>query len=295
MLRQSSTEIVNHCSQDIDNQPIVDIIRLMQTETQVAVNAVSQVQQTIQEFITIVITALKNNGRLFYVGAGTSGRLGVLDAAECPPTFSADPEMVQGIIAGGDAALKCAVEGAEDNGELGRQAILNAGVTAQDIVLGISASGSAPFVAKALLQAKTNGATTWLLTCNNQYPTDSNLDGVILVDTGPEIIAGSTRLKAGTVTKLVLNMISTIAMVKLGKVYGNLMVDVKPTNKKLIQRACRIIANITKCSEEEAKKVLELSGNQTKVAIIMQLKNLERTAAENLLLQHSGFLRGVLK
>ncbi|MEK7850502.1 MAG: N-acetylmuramic acid 6-phosphate etherase, partial [Deltaproteobacteria bacterium] len=272
------TEGINPASRDLGTKSIAEIIEIMNSEDKKAVEAVYQAREQIEKAIEAVVEIFSNGGRLFYVGAGTSGRLGVLDASECPPTFSAPPDMVQGIIAGGEPALKKAVEGAEDDEEAGRQAIHENGVKKGDMVIGISASGLAAFVSGALEEGMMIGAKTWLLTCNKNIEpfVKSMVDGIIAIDTGTEVISGSTRLKAGTATKLVLNMITTISMVKMGKVYGNLMVDVNPTNKKLKERAVRIISEVAGCSKEDAKELLERSGNRPKVAVVMKMKSMER-------------------
>ena len=305
------TEGINPDSKDLDIKSIAEIIEIMNNEDRRAVEAVTQAKERIEKAIAAVVETFNNGGRLFYIGAGTSGRLGVLDASECPPTFSAPPEMVQGIIAGGDTALRKAVEGAEDDEEAGRQAIHENGVSQGDMVIGISASGLAAFVSGALEEAKMVGAKVWLLTCNPDFgmrnaecgfklktqnsELKTHLDGIIAIDTGAEVIAGSTRLKAGTATKLVLNMITTISMVKTGKVYGNLMVDVNPTNKKLKERAVRIISEVAQCGMDEAGKLLVASGNKPKGAIVVKIKGLERAAAERLLAEHNGILREAIK
>lgn len=311
------TEGINPASKDLDTRSISEIIGIMHNEDRRAVDAVYQAREQIEKAIEAAVETLGNGGRLFYIGAGTSGRLGVLDASECPPTFSTPPEMVQGIIAGGDIALRKAVEGAEDDEEAGRQAIHENDVRQGDMVIGISASGLAAFVSGALEEAMMIGAKTWLITCNKPQSevrsqksevskeqftdspihrfTEQFLDGIIAVDTGAEVLAGSTRLKAGTATKLVLNMITTISMVQIGKVYGNLMVDVNPTNKKLKDRARRIISEVTGCGMEDAGVLLERSGNRPKVAIVMKMKGLERDMAERILAEHKGFLREALK
>ncbi len=291
------TEGINPASRDLDMKSIAEIIEIMNNEDRRAVEAVSQARERIEKAIAAVMETFSNGGRLFYLGAGTSGRLGVLDASECPPTFSTPPEMVQGIIAGGDIALRKAVEGAEDDEEAGRQAIHENGVRQGDMVIGISASGLAAFVSSALEEAMMIGATTWLITCNKRIEpfVESMVDGIIAIDTGAEVLAGSTRLKAGTATKLVLNMITTISMVKTGKVYGNLMVDVNPTNKKLKERAVRIISEVAQCAMEEAGELLVASGNIPKIAIVMKIKGVERAAAEKLLAEHKGILREAIK
>lgn len=291
------TEGINPASKDLDTKSIAEIIEIMNYEDKRAVDAVHEAREQIEKAIDAAVDTFSSGGRLFYVGAGTSGRLGVLDASECPPTFSVSPEMVQGIIAGGDMALRKAVEGAEDDEEAGRQAVHEHDIRHGDMVIGISASGCASFVAGALEEAMMIGARPWLLTCNRNIPpfVDQIAEGVIFINTGPEVIAGSTRLKAGTATKLVLNMITTISMVKSGKVYGNLMVDVNPTNRKLKDRARRIIAEVAGCSMDEAGELLERSGNRPKVAIVMKMKGLDKEQAEKVLVENKGFLREAIK
>lgn len=291
------TEGINPASKDLDTKSIAEILEIMNNEDKRAVDAVHEAREQIEKAITAAVETFSNGGRLFYIGAGTSGRLGVLDASECPPTFSVSSEMVRGIIAGGDVALRKAVEGAEDDEEAGRQAVHEHDVKHGDMVVGISASGCASFVAGALEEAMMIGARPWLLTCNRSVPpfVQQIAEGIIVIDTGPEVIAGSTRLKAGTATKLVLNMITTVSMVKIGKVYGNLMMDVNPTNMKLKDRARRIISQVACCSIGESGELLERSGNRPKVAIVMKMKGLDKEAAERVLAAHKGFLREAIK
>ena len=242
-----------------------------------------------------IAEALRKGHRLFYVGAGTSGRLGVLDAAECPPTFGTDPEMVQGIIAGGPVALTRAVEGAEDDAAAGRRDLEARGVGAGDVVVALSASGRTPYCLGALELAKEVGAFTVAVTCNPGSAMGAVADLAIEVVVGPEVLAGSTRMKAGTAQKMVLNMLSTAAMVRLGKCYGNLMVDVRPTNEKLVERARRIVMRVVGCDYETAAGLLERSGNQVKVAIVMGVTGLDAAAARQRLEEHGGFVRRVLE
>lgn len=295
----ATTEFINPRFKNLDAKSTLDLINLMHKEDQKAVKAVYVARYKLKQLIGEVTSAFRLGGRLFYVGAGTSGRLGMLDAAECPPTFGVSSKMVQGIIAGGNRALKKALENVEDDVVLGKQIIKHNKITRDDIVIGISASGSAAFVRSALGEAKRLGANAWLITCNNKLLTDKSygkigLDGVIVLDTGPEIIAGSTRLKAGTATKLVLNMISTISMVHMGMVLDNIMVGVVPANVKLRNRACRIISDITKCSLSEAARLLKISGNKPKIAIVMKVKDVKKEQAEQLLAKYNGCLRKVL-
>ena len=236
-------------------------------------------------------------GRLIYVGAGTSGRLGALDASECPPTFSASPRQVVAVMAGGKKAFHRAVEGAEDDASDGAASIVKLDVGPHDMVMGIAASGRTPFVLAALDEALSRGAAVWLLSCSGKkgLPEAAANYSVIALDTGDEVIRGSSRLAAGTATKLVLNRITTAAFVKQGKVYDSLMVDVMPTNKKLVRRAAGIVAEVTGCTEEEALESLRDSGFKTKTAVLMRARGLNRNDAEALLREKGGFLRKALE
>jgi N-acetylmuramic acid 6-phosphate etherase len=244
------TEQRNPRTLDLDRQSIPQLIDTMLAEESRVIPALRANKSTIARAIRAIVAAFRRGGRLFYVGAGTSGRLGVLDASECPPTFSADPAMVQGIIAGGVTALHSPVEAGEDDAGAGADAIRSRGVSRRDVVVGIAASGTTPFVHGALDAAKKRGAKTFLLCFSAPR---STLHAPLRFETGPEVLTGSTRLKAGTATKLVLNLLTTISMIRLGKVISNLMVDVKPTNTKLRARACRIVAALRDCSETEAR------------------------------------------
>jgi N-acetylmuramic acid 6-phosphate etherase len=235
-----------------------------------------------------VTAAFKRGGRLFYVGAGTSGRLGILDAAECPPTFGTDPEMVQGIIAGGEAAILKAVEWVEDKEDEGRKAVDHKKVGGRDVLIGITASGQAPFVIGAMKRARELGATVAAISCNRNSRTFDHADTSIYVDVGPEIVTGSTRMKSGTAQKLVLNMITTAAMIRMGKVYNNLMVDLVPVNSKLVERSKSIISAATGCDRATAERVFEASGRRPKVAIVMVLLEMSAQAAEKLLDANEG-------
>lgn len=266
--RSSPTEARNPRSMNLDTMPLAEAIALMLDEEARVPSAVLAQRKQIEKAIRMIVRAFRRGGRLFYVGAGTSGRLGVLDASECPPTFRTPPDQVQGIIAGGQTALWKAVEGAEDNAEAGRAAIEFRGVTANDVVVGIAASGRTPFVWGALRAAKSLGARTILLCMNPQItvPRQDRPGLIIAPDVGPEVLTGSTRLKAGTATKLVLNLLTTLAMVRLGKVVSNLMVDVDPTNTKLRDRAVRIVCDLTGCPCEQAREALERCGWLVKAA-----------------------------
>ena len=258
------TESRNPRTLDLDRRTVSQLIDTMLGEESHVIPALRANKRAIARAIDAVVAAFRRGGRLFYLGAGTSGRLGVLDASECPPTFSTDPEMVQGIIAGGAPALHSAVEAAEDDPVAGAEAIRNRGIGKRDVVVGIAASGSTPFVLGALDEAKRLGAKTLLLCFS---PPGSMRHVPLFFRTGPEVVAGSTRLKAGTATKLVLNMLTTISMIRLGKVVGNLMVDVKPTNEKLRARACRIVGTLRGCSGQEARERLVAAHWRVKDAL----------------------------
>jgi N-acetylmuramic acid 6-phosphate etherase len=245
--------------------------------------------------VDVAAATFRAGGRLFYVGAGTSGRLGVLDASECPPTFGTDPEMVQGIIAGGIPALTRSQEGAEDRPESGAREMDEHGVTPRDFVVGIAASGTTPFVHGALHRAHAIGARTAIVACTP--PPDSLLvdcDVAIIAVVGPEVVTGSTRLKAGTATKLVLNTITTGAMILLGKTYGNLMVDMRATNAKLTDRAERIVIEVTGISRDRARQQLAAAGGLVKTAIVMEMLGVGRDDAERMLAAHDGVIRRVI-
>ncbi len=294
-LQRLVTEGRNPNTVDIDQLSSLDIIRLMNQEDQKVALAVEQELPSIARAVDLIADALRHGGRLFYVGAGTSGRLGILDASECPPTFGAEPTLVQGIIAGGDLAVQQAVENAEDSEELGRQDIVDRGVRAKDVVVGIAASGRTPYVLGALQEAHCVGAKTVGLSCNPSSPLAQVADVAISPVVGPEAITGSTRLKAGTAQKLVLNMLSTASMIKLGKVFSNLMVDVQPTNAKLVERTKRIVVLATSCTEETAVDALNSCGGKPKQAIVMILANVNAARAEALLAETDGFVRKALE
>ncbi|MDE0325142.1 MAG: N-acetylmuramic acid 6-phosphate etherase [Candidatus Poribacteria bacterium] len=293
---QSTTEQQNLNSVDIDLKSTSEIVRIFHEEDRKAVAAVEAESEAIARAIELCINAFRSGGRLFYVGAGTSGRLGVLDASECPPTFSTPPEMVQGVIAGGDVALRRSVEDEEDKPESGARAVREQQLTPQDVIVGIASSGRTPYVIGALKEAHTVGATTIFFCC---VPPPEELKEwithFITPIVGPEIIAGSTRLKAGTATKLVLNMLTTVSMIKLGKVYNNLMVDVHASNTKLIARSIRIVQAVTRVDAATAEIALAEAGGRAKLAIVMLTKGLNPTDANALLEKHSGFLRQILE
>ncbi len=289
------TEQVNPNSLNLDQLNSLELVELFNAEDQKAVAAVAEAKHQLAEAIERTSHCLRQGGRLFYVGAGTSGRLGVLDAAECPPTFCTPPEMVQGIIAGGASALLRSSEDKEDRREDGAEEIHQREITALDVVVGITAGGTTPYVHGALEAANSRGATTIFIACVPAEQVSAEVDVDIRLLTGPEILAGSTRLKAGTVTKLALNILSTGVMVRLGKVYGNRMVDVAVTNSKLLDRALRILQDLTGLSRDAASTLLEKSGKWVKLAILMHLTGVEKEQGEQLLLQHQSQLREAIE
>ena len=287
------TEQQNSNSMNIDSMNICEILETINNEDEKVAMVVKEAIPQIQLFVESLVDSFSNGGRLFYVGAGTSGRLGVLDASECPPTYRTNPEMIQGIIAGGDIALKNSVEGAEDNKESGSKSIIGKGINKNDVVLGISANGSAPFIHAALKEAKYRGAITGILMCNT--PTEKRyIDHVITVIVGSEVISGSTRMKAGTATKMVLNMITTTAMIKLNKTYGNLMVDLTVCNDKLWDRGVRIVSQITKLNYDNSLQLLKKADGEVKMAIVMELKKYSKGDAKNKLDLMNGSVSQVL-
>lgn len=289
------TERRLEASRKLDAMSIIDSVALMNQQDAAAVEAVGNEHAAIAQAVELVAARLKRGGRLIYVGAGTSGRLGVLDAAECPPTFGTDPSMVQGIIAGGDAAMFRAQEGAEDRLEDGAAAIDQRQVTPLDIIIGIAAGGTTPFVHGALRCAHQRGAGTIFLTCAQHVADEPHVDLVIRPLTGPEVLTGSTRLKAATATKLVLNTISTLAMVQLGKVYQNLMVDLRASNQKLWDRGARIVSTLTGLSRGAALNLLRQADGHVKAAIVMHARGVDYRGAQAILAGHDGSLRQAMQ
>ena len=287
-----ATERRNPRTASIDLATPLEIVDLINTEDRMVPDAVFTQRDQIAAALSIAEDSFRKGGRLFYVGAGTSGRLGVLDASECPPTFGTDPEMVQGIIAGGLPALTRSQEGAEDVAENGAKTIDEHAVGPNDFVIGIAASGTTPYVHSAIRRARELGARTGILSCSPPPPEVlDEVDVAILPIVGPEVVTGSTRMKAGTATKLVLNIITTGAMIRLGKTYGNLMVDLKATNNKLKDRSERIVVEVCGVSREEARKLLEDAGKSVKTAIVMQKLGLSRAEAEQALSTAGGVIR----
>lgn len=277
------TEQSNPVSYQIDTKTTVEILTIINNEDKKVPDAVAQAIPQLTKLVDHAVSIFENNGRLFYIGAGTSGRIGVLDASECPPTYGVSQEMIQGLIAGGDEALRRSVEGAEDDDSMGIEQLRAAGFSAQDMLIGITASGSSPYVLGAMRYAHSIGSVTGALSCNKESCTFKIADYAVFLPVGPEIITGSTRMKAGTAQKLVLNMISTTAMIKLGKVYNNFMIDLMPLNTKLIERSKRLIDEITGCGAVNAAQIFDASGGKIRTAVVMAALHVTRNEAERLL------------
>ncbi len=291
---QLVTEASNPASEQIDTLSALEIVRLMNGEDAKVAAAVAAEQLSISKTIEVVAERFQRGGRLIYIGAGTSGRLGVLDATECPPTFSTPPEMVVGLIAGGYEALTRAVEGAEDHPEYAVQDLQGVHLSGRDAVVGIASSGRTPYVVGGLKYARQVGAASIGLSCNDSSELAAHADHVITPIVGPEVISGSTRLKAGTATKMVLNMITTGAMVLLGKTYGNYMVDLRATNTKLVARTRRIFASLTGTPESEAGLHLDACRGELKTAIVAYRRGVSPEKAREILGRHEGRLRAAL-
>lgn len=289
-----ATERRNPVSAAIDRVPTLEMLRIMNGEDLGVAKAVGGAIPSIATFVDVLVLRIEAGGRLFYIGAGTSGRLGVLDASECPPTFGVSPELVQGIIAGGDAALSRATEASEDDPDAGARDLLARGFTQKDTLVGIAASGRTPYVIGALRQARRMGALTAAVVCAPGSEMATEVEHAIEVPVGPEILTGSTRLKAGTATKLVLNMVSTGLMIRLGHTYGNLMVNVQPRNQKLVDRAHRIVSEAAGVPMEKAIELFEGSGRDVRVAVVMAKTGLSRHEAEARLKEKHGVLAEVL-
>ena len=282
-LQKIATEQRNPNTMNIDTLSTLDMVKLINREDHRVAEAVALVTDKIAEAVDVIAARLSTGGRLIYCGAGTSGRLGILDAVECPPTYSTDPETVQALMAGGYGAIFKAVEGAEDSKELGKTDMQGIGFSGKDVLVGIAASGRTPYVLGCMEYAKELGAPTVAVTCCPGSILDSFADIGIAPAPGPEVVTGSTRMKSGTAQKMVLNMLSTGAMIKLGKVYGNLMVDVKPSNEKLVRRCVTIVCSATDCTEEEAVDALEQCGYHPKTAIVILLRGVDAETADRLL------------
>ena len=283
MLERLLTEQQNPASDGIDAMPVAEILRIMNEADRKVADSVTPEIPQIAQAVEAIVARLEKGGRLFYIGAGTSGRLGVLDAAECRPTFNVPQELVQGIMAGGERALARATEASEDDPASGVLDMMDRGFAAGDVLVGIAASGRTPYVLGAIEAARAMGALTVGISCTPESLLGERAEIAITLLAGPEIIAGSTRLKAGTATKLVLNMLSTATMIRLGCVYDNLMVNVQPTNEKLRNRACRIIERAAGTALEEAERLLDASGGSVRVAILMGRRGVDRLDAERLL------------
>ncbi|EOS58024.1 MULTISPECIES: N-acetylmuramic acid 6-phosphate etherase [Paenibacillus] len=290
MLENLTTEARNERTMRLDEMDVTELLTVMNEEDAKVAGAVKKEIPKIAQAVTAITESLKKGGRLIYMGAGTSGRIGLLDAVECPPTFGTSPDQVVGLIAGGSNAFIKAVEGAEDRAELGRIDLQNLELTAKDAVVGIAASGRTPYVIGGLEYAKQMGAKTISISCNKNAVISTISDIAIEIENGPEVLTGSTRLKAGTSQKLVCNMLSTASMIGLGKVYGNLMVDVQPTNEKLADRAKRIVMEATGCDASTAENTLRLTEGKPKPAILMILTGYSYEVALEKLEENQGFI-----
>ena len=293
-LAKIATEQRNENTMHIDELPTEEMVKLINREDHRVAEAVGEVTGQIAKAVDLITAHLKDGGRLIYCGAGTSGRLGILDAVECPPTYSTDPEMVQALMAGGYEAIFKAVEGAEDSKELGVADMKKISFTARDVLVGIAASGRTPYVLGCMEYARELGAPTVAVTCCPGSVLDSYADIGIAPCPGPEVVTGSTRMKSGTAQKMVLNMLSTGTMIKLGKVYGNLMVDVKPSNEKLIRRCVSIVRTAAECDEQTAVAALEQCAYRPKVAIVMILRGVDAATAVSLIEKADGRIAGAL-
>ncbi|MBS9434289.1 N-acetylmuramic acid 6-phosphate etherase [Photorhabdus hainanensis] len=290
-LNSMVTESRNPVSANIDTLPTLEMLKLINDEDKKVALAVEQTLPKIAEIVNKIAEAFRQGGRLIYIGAGTSGRLGILDASECPPTYGAKPEQVVGLIAGGHQAILSAVENAEDNQQLGVNDLQALNFNAKDVLVGIAASGRTPYVLGAMAYAKSVGATVACISCNPESPMTQAADIAITPIVGPEIVTGSSRMKAGTAQKLILNMLTTGAMIRTGKVYSNLMVDVEATNAKLVERQKNIVIAATECNREQAEQALTECDGHCKTAIVMILAGVNAQQAKALLEKHHGFIR----
>lgn len=290
-LKSLMTEACNSASENIDQLSTLDMLTVINDEDKKVAMAVEAILPEIAQAVDRITHAFSQGGRLIYCGAGTSGRLGILDASECPPTFGTPAAQVVGLIAGGTPAILQAVENAEDNAQQGADDLTAIQFQATDVLVGIAASGRTPYVLGALKHAKKVGATTVALSCNAQSPMANIADIALTLLVGPEVVTGSSRMKAGTAQKMVLNMLSTGAMIRSGKVFGNLMVDVEATNLKLVQRQKNIVVEATGCTEQQAEQALHASQGKCKTAILMLLAGIDAEQAQTLLVKHHGFIR----
>lgn len=290
-----TTERENPASAEIDSKSSREILAIINSEDKKVPYAVEKVLDQVAALVDDVVASFKRGGKLVYVGAGTSGRLGVLDASECPPTYGTPPAMVQGLIAGGREALVRSVEWAEDKEDQGVKDLEAIGFEGKDVLVGITASGQAPYVLGAMRHAKALGASVGAISCNANSGTFELADHRVFVDVGPEVVTGSTRMKSGTAQKLVLNMITTAAMIRLGKVYRNLMIDLTPVNKKLVERSKNLIMKATECDRQTAEKAFVASGRKPKIAILMVLLDIGADEAESLVAANDGHLSGAVE
>ena len=294
LIKNLTTETVNPASARIDTMSPAEIVRLMNAEDATIPQAIAKETDSIASAITVITERIRNGGRLIYIGAGTSGRLGVLDASECPPTFSTPPEMVVGLIAGGDSALRKAAEGVEDHPEIAVEDLQAIELKKTDVIVGIASSGRTPYVIGALKHARSVKAFAIGLACNEGSALSNVADLMITPVVGPELITGSTRMKAGTATKMVLNMLTTGTMVQLGKTYGNLMVDLRATNTKLVARSCRLVVLLTGVSESLAQEELEKCDGELKTTVVMIRRGVSPDAARRILSECGDQLRQAL-
>ncbi|UJF14684.1 N-acetylmuramic acid 6-phosphate etherase [Jeotgalibaca sp. MA1X17-3] len=294
-LAKLETEQQNQKSLKIDRVSTKEMLEMMNDEDLTVSKSVRKEIPTISKIVDLVYTSLENGGRLFYIGAGTSGRLGVLDASECPPTFGVSYELVQGLIAGGEKAILKAQEGVEDQPEEGKKDLISRNLTSKDVVIGIAASGRTPYVTGALNYAKEIGASSASISCVSKAKISEAADIALEIITGPEIITGSTRLKAGTAQKMILNMITTSVMIKLGKVYQNYMVDLQPTNKKLVSRAQEMIRDITGVDQSKAIELYEAANGHVKTAIMMELGGFSADCARKQLELNKGHISRAIR
>jgi N-acetylmuramic acid 6-phosphate etherase len=294
-LGKLSTEQRNPRSMNLDSLSTEEILKLINSEDKLIPLAVEKEIPYIAQAVELAVEAFRHGGRLIYVGAGTSGRLGILDASECPPTFGSPHEMIVGVMAGGRDAVFRAKEGSEDRADDGEQAMIDMNVTGKDVVCGIAASRRTPYVVAAINKAKELGAKTLYVTTNPRAEFDLDVDVAICAEVGPEVLAGSTRMKSGTAQKLVLNMITTTSMVRLGKIYENMMVDLQMNSRKLEERAKRVVMIVTGLEYEQAAKYLEMAGGHVKTALVMILSGVDAEEAKERLKKANGFVREALK
>lgn len=294
-LERLTTEQRNPRSMEIDSASVEEILEIINAEDQLVPHAVAKELPYIAQAVHLIIDAFHQGGRLIYVGAGTSGRLGVVDASECPPTFGTPPEMVHGIIAGGEQAMFRSQEGAEDDPANGAKALQEAGIKPPDIVCGIAASRRTPFVVGAIAYAREIGCKTLFITCNPRSQFDLDVDVAMCPEVGPEILMGSTRMKSGTAQKLILNLLTTTSMIRLGKVYENMMIDLQMTNKKLVERSRRIVMIATGVSYDEAAQVLDEADGHVKTALVMILADVSKDEARTRLQESGGFVRAAIQ